>query len=401
MGVGAWRNVRNMRIGFQSIRACIRAAATTAAGIALTLSAATAASPAQAAEPALAAPGAPMRIVPEQVPPTFPMPTGRELKVPPEFFSAVCSQGPIGTVRTPDGTQRVMLTASHCVNTLPGRLPVKNEISTPVGQQYIRLGERVASNHVAPRAMDLSDPMESIRTADWGVVRLDDAVVDTSLAQSRDWEGGNQSEPVRLTTIKDYRTLAPGEVSVDNFGQPICKDGSTSGRTCAQQIGRTRNGVYSWNLGYAQGDSGGVNFDPRDGAIIGVSSMTLGPLGKTQPADRIIEDAYGVADGHVNEVFTVSESTAPHANFDIPAEEEKRVEAEIARLNPGVTPPVPREELRKAIGEAQSEAQQIADRAIRGDFDVREVQQRAEHHAERISFWGTFTAVEEVVERLP
>lgn len=389
-----------MRIGFRSLQTFTRAVAAAAAGVVLTLSATTTA-PAVAAEPALAAPGAPMRAVPEHVPSTFPLPTGQELKVPPEFFSMVCTQGPIGTVRTPEGPQRVMLTASHCVNTLPGGLPVKNEFSAPVNGKYIRLGQRVASNHLAPGALDLSDPVESIRTADWGIVRLDDSVNATSLSQSRDWNGGNQGEPVRLTSIRDYRTLAPGEVSADNFGQPICKDGSTSGRTCAKQIGRTRNGVYSWNLGYAQGDSGGVNFDPRDGAIIGVSSMTLGPLGKTQPADRIIEDAYGVADGHVNEVFTVSESTAPHANFDISGDEEKRVEAEIERMNPGVTPPVPREELRKAIGEAQGEAQRIADRAIRGDVDVREVQQRAEHHAEKISFWGTVTAIDEVVERLP
>lgn len=372
-------------------------AAAVATATATILAAQSLAAPALAAEPALAAPGAPMRNMPEQAPPTLTIPTGDTLRVPPEVFAMTCTQGPNGTVRMPDGTsQRVMLTASHCVNTVPGNPPIKNEFMAPVGTRYVRLGERVASNYMKPEAMYLQDPMEAIRTADWGIVRLDDNVTATNLSQSRDWNGRSHGEPVRLTTIKDYRTLAPGEVSTDNFGEPICKDGATSGRSCATQIGRTRNGVYSWNLGYQHGDSGGVNFDPRDGSIIGVSSMTLGPLGKTQPADRIIEDAYGVPDGHVNEVFTVTDSSAPHANFTTAGEEADRLDKAVTELNPDFTPPVPREELRKAVGNAQADGARLADKAMRGQFDRAEVEQAVDHHTEQISFWGGAVLGQEV-----
>ncbi len=159
-------------------------------------------------------------------------------------------------------------------------------------------------------------------------------------------------------------------MSVDNFGQPICKDGATTGRSCGTQIGRSRNAVYSWNLGYKPGDSGGVNFDPRDGSIIGISSMGIGPVGKAQPADRIIEDAYGVPDGKVNEVFKVTESSAPRAEF------------------------------RKAAGAAQRDAQHLAGKAVRGQFDRTEVERAVDHHTEELSFWASGVIAENINEAL-
>lgn len=355
------------------------------------------AAPAAEAQPALAAPGAPFRIFPENPPATFTIPRSGEVQVPPLFWVRTCTQGPIGTVRTPDGaTQRVMLTASHCVNDLEGLPPIKNEFSVPVGGNYTRIGERTASNDIKPSAIDLSDPMESIRTADWGIMRIDDSVSATNLSHSADYNGVSTGEPVALTTIRDFRTLAPGEVSADNFGQPICKDGSTSGRSCATQIGRTRNGVWSWNLGYQQGDSGGVNFDPRDGAILGVSSMTLGPLGKAQPADRIIEDAFGAPDGHVNEYFTVADSTAPRANFGATIEEEKLVEQQLTTLNPDFEDPVPRDKLRQAVTAAQEDAAALTQKAARGQFNRAEVEHAVAHHSDEIGFWAGAAAAQEI-----
>lgn len=357
--------------------------------------------PAAAAEPALASPGAPFRIFPEKAPETVTLPTGDELKVPPLFWLRTCTQGPTGTVRTLDGdTQRVMLTASHCVNTISGLPPIKNEFSVPVNGTYPRIGERTASNDLKPSAIDLSDPMESIRTADWGIMRIDDNVSATNISNSRDYNGGSAGEPVALSGIKDYRTLQPGEVSADNFGQPICKDGSTTGRSCATQIGRTRNGVWSWGLNYQQGDSGGVNFDPRDNSIIGVTSMTLGPLGKAQPADRILEDAYGIPDGQVNEHFTLPDSSAPRAEFGITADEEKQMNQQLDELNPGFEPAVPRDELRKAVDSAQQDAAGLAQKASRGEFNPAEIDRAVSHHSEKIGYWGGAVLGEEIGKRL-
>ena len=104
--------------------------------------------PAEAA-PALVAPGAPMRVFPQDPPKTIDLPTGQKLTMPRDGWVATCSQGPNGTLHLPGKEpQRVMLTASHCVNTMPGFPEVKNEFYAPVGTEYKRFGERVASNHV-------------------------------------------------------------------------------------------------------------------------------------------------------------------------------------------------------------------------------------------------------------
>ena len=149
-----------------------------------------------------------------------------------------------------------------------------------------------------------------------------------------------------------------------------------------------------------QGDSGGVNYDPRDGAAVGVSSMTLGPLGKAQPVDRIIEDAYGIPDGKVNEAFTPTDSTAPRENFTTSGEEEERVSAEIERLNSNLKPPAPREELRKAVDNAKQEAAGLAQKASQGQFDPAEVNRAINHHSDRIGYWGGASLGEEIAKRL-
>ncbi|AQQ14247.1 hypothetical protein CGLAU_01280 [Corynebacterium glaucum] len=351
---------------------------------------------AAAAEPALAAPGGPFRVPPKDPPQTVPSPVG-DLKVPPETFAMTCSQGPTGTLTTPDGkTQRVMLTASHCVNTMPGLPEVKGEVFVPLESGYARIGERIASNVMPESTYDLSDPILSARTADWGIVLIDDSVNATRVSFSRDSDGGVYGEPVELTGIRDLPTLQHGEIVFDNFGQPICKDGATSGRSCGTQLARTRNGIYSWDLYYLEGDSGGVNFDPRDGAILGVTSMALGPLGKLQPADRILEDAYGIPDGEVNNYFVLTDSTAPHTAFVPSGEESVRIDAEISAMNPDIQPPDGRAELETATANAQQDARQLGEKALGGNIDPREIQNTAEHHAGEISKWADVALAQEI-----
>ena len=360
--------------------------------------------PAHAAETALVAPGAPMRVFPSDMPQTLTNKRGQTLKVPPAVFAATCSQGPAGTVRLPDGTnRRVMLTAAHCVESQPGKRPVSPEVKVPQGKDYVRVGVRDRSSNPPAAALDLSDPMLSVQTSDWGVVLIDDAVCSTNQSTSRSQAGRQQGAPVQLTSIKDYRTLHPGEVAVDNFGQPICKDGATTGRSCGTQLGRTRNGVYSWGLNYDHGDSGGVNFDPRDGSVIGVSSLVLGPLGKTQPADRAIEDAYGVPDGQVNRTFQLSQPEAPRAEFPTTNEESNNVDQYILENNPDFKPAAPKDpkqELNKAVGAAQQDAQLVADQALRGQVNPAEVSQKIDQHLGQINYWGGKALANELTQVL-
>lgn len=378
---------------------CTRMIATTAAAA---VAAAALFSPATASAqtPAYVAPGAPMRVFPANPPATDTDKNGQEVKVPPAYWMATCSQGPVGTVRLPDGTlQHVMLTAAHCVDTLPGAPQKSNEVKVPVDTGYERIGTVSKSSNVPPASLDLSDIPLTVRSADWAVMLVDDGVGTSNLAQSRDYAGAWQGDPVAITSIRDFRTLAPGEVSVDNFGQPVCKDGATTGRTCGTQLARTRNGVYSTGLHSTYGDSGGINYDPRDGAALGVMSIALsvGPvdLYKIAPADRIIEDAYGVPDGHVNEVFTPAES-APRAEFIPYHLEVAYVDQQVEKDNPDHTPPKPvdpRQELNKAVGKAQQDAHEVASSARQGQFDSEKAAQLAQENAFNLTQWAVATVV--------
>ena len=352
---------------------------------------------AHADQPALAAPGAPMRMMPLDPPATITNIYGDEIRVPEKAFYFWCSQGPIGTVRTLDGTEEhVMLTASHCISQLPGMPDMQPEVMVNVDGEYHAIGTRAQKNHVPDAALDLSDPVATYITEDWGIVKLDDGVSTTRVATSRDIEGGSQGDPVTLTTIKDYPALAPWQISLDNAGQPICKDGATTGRSCGTQLFRHNDGIFSWDLNYIQGDSGGVNYDPRDGSVIGVSSMVLGPLGKAQPADRIVEEAYGIPDGQVNEHFSLTDSTAQHAQFLTTNEEFGDFEQLTADLNPDYVPPAPREELNKAIANAQEDAARVAQDALRGQINPAEIQRKAGQHVGEIVKWGDLVLAEEI-----
>lgn len=348
--------------------------------------------PAASAEPALAAPGGPMRMFPANPPATLTDVTGKTINVPRSNFVYPCSQGPTGMLRTANGEQRVMLTVSHCVNAVPGMQPLAKEVYATRNGEYVKIGEAGAHTQMLPGAHDFSNPHSAVWTNDWGVVHIDNGVVDTKLTQSQDVRGGAKGEPVALTTVRDFRTLAPGEFSIDNFGQPICKDGRTTGRTCGTQLARTRDGVYSYGLDYTPGDSGGVNYDPRDGAILGVSSITLKAfghsLGKAQPVDRIIEDVTGAPDGYVNEYFTVTQSTAAPEDFVPNAVEFAKNDEEFFAANPGYELPNPRAELDKATAAAQQDAVRLGEQALRGQVNPAEAKELLQQHASEIAYWG-------------
>lgn len=327
----------------------------------------------------LAAPGAPIRAIPEH-PETNLEIDGKNYHIAPEHSAWSCSQGPSGTVTLADGTRMpIMITAGHCVTDTEGEGSVLPEIlvnTRASGFQVLGTRDRVGDVRVAaddaPIPVQINDTLNS---PDWGIVRLAPGVTATRLATSRDEWGGNASAPVTLTGIRDYRTLGAFDVAVDNAGQPICKDGSRTARSCGVQLFRTKEGVWSWGLTYKQGDSGGINYDPRTGEVIGLTSMGMGPLGRTQPADAALEQAYGIPDGQVNERFQLTESTAAPAEFKTIQDEQNDLQAELEAqgLNRPAMPDF-RAELGKAIASTNSDlaasAAQLQSAAASGNVDA-------------------------------
>ncbi|MCG7254098.1 S1 family peptidase [Corynebacterium hadale] len=366
--------------------------------------AATFAAPATAQEPALVAPGGAFRVFPQEPQTEMPLEgaANGHITIPPEASVASCSQGPSGTIRG----ERVLLIAGHCVLQDNETPTFSTEATVPVAGKYPRIGERKAA-HKPTEYEHTFWPHEffwdTVNTDDWGVVLIDDSVPATSISQSSNAAGAPVSAPVQLRSIRDYPTLPVNQFSTDNFGQPICKDGATSGRSCGTQIGRSRNGVYSWGLNYQGGDSGGINYDPNDGAVIGVTSMGIGPLGKAQPADRIIEDAYGVPDGHVNEEFTLEQSTAPHADYTSLNQEFDQVMNTIQEENPEVEISTPKEAWDKSVAVAQQDANTLAQRAgqVNSVESAQEVANMAgaaaDHHSQQLAVTGANYLINDVL----
>ena len=327
------------------------------------------------ASAAIAAPGAPMRLRPfdaaapfGQGNATFKEVTG--LDVHPNMLARVCTQGPVGTVTLPNGAkQRIMLSAGHCLaaEDVTGML-MGRTVDAPVRGGYKNIGtiDLVRTNGL-PSGYDQlgTSAQKALRAEDWGVVVLDDGVATDGAASSRDQFNRGPSAPVPMTGVRTYRTLAPGEIALDNFAQPVCKDGSMKGRNCGVQLFYTANNVWTLNLSYATGDSGGVNFDPKTGQIIGVTSLGFGPLGTAQRADRAIESAYDLPAGTVNEHFTPAAPNGNRADFVSAKEEEAEFNQYLTEHNPGVTPemiapPTPRQQFDQAVAHATADAGVIA-----------------------------------------
>ena len=313
-----------------------------------------------------------------------------------------CSQGPVGTVRTPDGqVKTVMLTAAHCFEV--DDKTVRPETFTPVrvnGRvEYPRLGTVDAQRIPFEIQGELSDFYRIIDEPDWSFVRLDPGVSGSGVSTSRDERGSAPSPEVAITGVKDYRDLRGDElISFDNAGQPICKDGMRTGRSCGRQLFRTQNFVWHVGLFYKPGDSGGINYDPRTGEAIGLSVVGYGPFGNSQQVDRAIEDAYGIPDGQVNAAFTPA-PPAERADFAPLREELTQAKAENPPAAPAPAPaptpaPTPRERLDQAVGSAQADAARFASEAqqIPGAQNPAAAAQdlagrasaAAQHHAEEI-----------------
>lgn len=223
--------------------------------------------------------------------------------------TGMCSANMPGTVTDKDGNKhRVLITAGHCVDQseTPGMPSFGDTIYAPTKDGDVRIGKTGPARFNAGPSEDSTPDKwldEMFNGSDWAFIELDDNVETTSVSESFDENGEVHGEPVELTGIVDYEDLEPGEVSVDNFGKPVCTDGNRTGRQCGVQVFRVRNGVWAVLLQLDHGDSGGMAYDPESKQVIGINSMAVGPFNRFQPADIAVEEAYGIPDGEVNDHF--------------------------------------------------------------------------------------------------
>ncbi|WPF65303.1 MULTISPECIES: hypothetical protein [unclassified Corynebacterium] len=231
--------------------------------------------------------------------------------------TASCSQGIPGTVTLEDGSQKnVLVSAGHCLYGIAGEAEeTYPEVYAPLPDGRKLIAQREHGDKVYPvsEGGGVDAVIRQFDGPDWSTAEVAHDVEMSRVADSVDQYGRRHGEPVVLTGVRDYRDLGQWEVDFDDFGQPICKDGQTSGRTCGIQLMRTSNGIWHTNLSLS-GDSGGVNFDPVTGEALGVTSMGFFGLGgRAQPIDVALEQACGIPDGQVNERFTLPESTQEHS----------------------------------------------------------------------------------------
>ena len=275
--------------------------------------------------------------------------------------AAMCSLGVPGTIIDQNGNkQRVILTAGHCLvpPSVDEEVKLTGKWYIPTREGDVLLGEKVVATDVLAQAEAMD--VEGVRallenlfnTPDYGVIEVHPDVVTTGRSESVSEFGRVKGEPVQIVGIQDNRTLAPFEVSGDNFGQPICSDGSRSGRSCGFQLFRVRHGVWAL-MPIDNGDSGGNVYNPQTREAIGVNSMGIGPLTRAQPIDVALEETYGIPDGQVNDRFQVETNTQAHTPTRTIQEdsrfsaEQKRKEAQnemgstLGDLIPGLDLPSP------------------------------------------------------------
>lgn len=309
------------------------------------------------ADAATVAPGAPIRAQ-AQVPSLEGMP--------PELDTASCSQAFAGTVERADGTRAdILVTSGHCVSAMGDGFVPSPEVYAPKRDGNQLIGQREVYALEIPETGDtVGDFVGMVTGADWATVTLVPGVSTSRTSESVDQFGVASGQPVVLTGIRDYRDLAAGEVSADNLGQPVCKDGATSGRTCGTQLFRTRNSVFHVGVAYAGGDSGGINFDPNNGEVIGITTEAYGPIGRAQTADVALQDAYGIPDGQVNERFQLAESTEAHdTDFRTLGEDMAASQAWAEANYPAQPMPDFRAAFAEEVAYAQADAAALADQA--------------------------------------
>lgn len=238
--------------------------------------------------------------------------------------SPMCSLGVPGTVVDQNGvSHRVIMTAGHCVvakDTETGE-EVTGQFFIPTKDGDKLVNKDYMGTDVMPEESDFDENTtmpeffnELFNSGDYGIIEVQDDIKTTSMSHSVDEFGNVHGEPVQIVGIEDKRTLDPMEISVDNFGEPVCTDGSRTGRGCGFQVFRVRNGV--WAIApIDHGDSGGNAYNPETREAIGVNSMGIGPLSRFQPIDVALEEQYDIPDGQVNERFKVETSTEPQSEF--------------------------------------------------------------------------------------
>lgn len=163
--------------------------------------------------------------------------------------SAMCSAGVPGTVTDPQGHgHKVLVTAGHCVNNMPGSAEKTTGtvfLAAASGDQRVGQTEKTDFAILKSPAPigSLQWGIDTLNTADWGAVKMDDGVQGTGAAKSVDATGRFASTPQPLSGVKDYKDLGPNQFTFENFGQPICKDGNRTGRSCGVQVARAARRV--------------------------------------------------------------------------------------------------------------------------------------------------------------
>lgn len=267
------------------------------------------------------------------------------------YPTGLCSTSIPGTIVGVDNQrERVLITAGHCVSTLPssnsneGFTP-SSEVYTPTPQGDEKIGTVSKKDFITQEALERNFEQGlhtgfngMYNTPDWAFISLDDDVETTSYSYAVDEYGQNGGEPVQMTGVQDYPRLGTYEVSADNFGEPICKDGVRTGRSCGVQLFRTQHGIWATDINIDKGDSGGNAYNPETSQAIGINSMGVGPVSRYQPIDTAIEDAYGVPDGQVNDYFQIENSNAPRTETPTMQESMKARSEVKQKLEPPAEP---------------------------------------------------------------
>ena len=235
------------------------------------------------------------------------------------YPTIMCSTGNVGTITDPETgqQQRVALIAGHCIDSqmFGDEGDASGELFAATADQ----GDVYVGNvkHAGYTDMNAPDLNGAFNDTDWAVVEVADPAVDFSTTTtSADERRVRISEPVNITGIRDLADVPEGQFRLDTFGRPICKDGSRTGRSCGTELFRVREGVWAIDLNMQQGDSGGPTYDPKTGEMIGMNSMIVfGGLSRTQPADRALQEAYGIPDGQVNNYWQQPAAATPHTEM--------------------------------------------------------------------------------------
>lgn len=238
--------------------------------------------------------------------------------------SPMCSLGVPGTIIDQNGVaHRVIMTAGHCVTAADMETgeTVTGQFFIPTKDGDKLLSKDFVGTDVIPDENSFDEnttPAQFVNSLfnspDYGIIEVQDDIATTSLSQSVNEFGINRGEPAQIVGVDDKPTLGEMEISFDNLGEPVCTDGSRTGRGCGVQVFRVRNGIWAISP-INHGDSGGNAYNPETHRAVGINSMSIGPISRFQPVDVALEEQYGIPDGQVNDRFRVESATDPQSQF--------------------------------------------------------------------------------------